>query len=128
MLRVCTFSGLTVYYWTTNWFVFPCERISLLPAFLICSQSLSRIRTTWVFHYPIWHVHWCHSCSDHIWVVILVRLYGTTSDIMRPLNLKLLILWLLEIFVTSFLQYSQALHLEVYSRYFYRDWTSNSAF
>lgn len=35
MLLVCMFSGLTVLYWTANWFAFPWRRLGLpLPAFL----------------------------------------------------------------------------------------------
>lgn len=50
-----------------------------------CSQlpsgawsSWCRVKGSWAFPCPVWHGHWCHPGLAHIWVAILMRLYGSS--------------------------------------------------
>ena len=44
--------------------------------------------SSWAFSYQLWHLHWCCSCSTHVWTIILMILYGYSYDIIRRHSLE----------------------------------------
>ena len=78
VLLVCIFSGLTIGHWIASWCAFLWRRPPLLSQLssVACSFFLCRVEALWAFPSSLWHVHWCHPCSAHVWAVIFVRLYG----------------------------------------------------
>lgn len=77
-LYVYMSSRLTLWYWAAHWCAVLWGRITTsAPSFrevpvVLCVVLMSCGFLKCLF----WHVLWCFLCSAHIWVVILVRLYG----------------------------------------------------
>lgn len=89
------FSGLTIWYWITNWCALLGGKIFLPNSTLIVYSSLYRIEASdlspiytyniealWSFPYPNYHDH-IHLCSAHVQAVMLWDLLDVASDVTR---------------------------------------------
>lgn len=45
--------------------------------------SLCKVEASWTFFSPVWHVHWYHPCSAHIWAVMWWDFMGVAFDFTR---------------------------------------------
>lgn len=74
MILICTFSGLIIWYWITNWHASLEKTIFPLSASLLACSSLHRTEASGTFPHPLWHFCWCVL----VWfllVVMVVILY-----------------------------------------------------
>ena len=96
LLHAYTSTSINITYLVTWWHMYVCfqgwlsrtrEPTSMLSPWgknssssesLSCLQLLVCDEDLMGFFYPLWHAHWCHTCSSHIWAVMFMGFFWSS--------------------------------------------------